>query len=226
MKQSYKVNLVLYFSVYLLIFSCSPTRFVKPIEKQQQAVGFSFGGPLINFSNTYIPIPLSSLSYAYGLTDKITTYAGLHTTSLLFGNLQTDMGALFLLYSKDKNKFGITANLALQQAYNLRNRTGFRVWPSTDINVYYHIKEKPHYIYAGLNSWFEFSKYRAHQEAQPINILPNMHLGFVWNRAKFIHQVELKYLGIGIPNQPNVVTYLGIGGHGALGVYYNVSFKF
>lgn len=212
--------------LFILFFeNCAPSRFVKTLAKKQQAASFSFGGPIIKFAGAPIPIPFTTLAYGYGVTDKITAYGSLHTTSLLFGNLQSDIGATIKLFEKE-NKFGISASPALQVAYNIRNQTGFRIWPSADVNTYFHFNEKPSYIYAGVNSWFEFSKYKAHEQPQRRHAIPNLHLGYSIVKTKWQHQFELSYLGIGIPNLPGVVDYIGISGKGTLGFYYSLIRKF
>lgn len=215
------------FSIIALLFlwNCAPSRYVKPLAKNQSAASFSFGGPLIQFSGAPIPIPFSTLGYAYGVTTDATTYGNLHSTSLLFGNLQLDAGATMQLYKKE-SKFGLTASPAVQLAYNVRNKTGFRIWPSADINTYFHFRQKPSYLYAGVNSWFELSALKAHQQVQQRKAIPNVQLGYVIVKTKWQHQFECKYLGIGIPNLPGVVDYIGISGKGSLGIYYSLVRKF
>ncbi|MES2681499.1 MAG: hypothetical protein V4635_16505 [Bacteroidota bacterium] len=204
---------------------CAPSRYVKPLEKTQSAVAFSFGGPLIKFSGAPIPIPFSTLGYGYGLTDNVTVYGNLHSTSLLFANAQADLGATLHLYKK-QNVFGITASPALQLAYNIRNQTGFRMWPSLDLNSYFHFNKKPSYVYGGINSWLELSKLRAHGDTQQRHLIPNLQIGYVIVKTKWQHQFECKYLGIGIPNLPGVVDYIGLARKGTFGIYYSLIRKF
>ena len=217
---------LLFVVVSLLIFqNCAPSRYVKPLEKKQSVVAFSFGGPLIKFRGAPIPIPFTTFGYAYGCTDKITTYGNLHTTSLLFGNLQSDLGATFKLYEKE-NQFGFSTSPALQIAYNVRNQTGFRTWPSIDVNSYYHLNKKPSYLYVGINSWIELSSTKAHDEPQTRHAIPNLHIGYSVVKTKWQHQFELKYLGLGIANTPGVVDYVGVSGKGTFGIYYSLIRKF
>ena len=180
---------------------------------------------MITFAGAPIPVPFTTLTYGYGLTDKLTGFCSIHTTSLLFGNAQSDLGALFNLYQY-KNKFGLTASTAMQIAYNIRNKTGLRAWPTADLNAYFHFNEKPSYLYAGVNSWFELSKYKAHNQPQQRHAIPNLHTGYMIVKPKWQHQFELSYLGIGIANTPGVVDYIGISGKGALGFYYSLIRKF
>ncbi len=217
---------LLFIVVLILTFAfCAPSRYVKTLEKKQSVLAFSFGGPLIKFGGAPIPIPFTTLGYAYGCSDRITAYGNLHTTSLLFGNFQTDLGATVKLYEKE-NQFGFSASPALQIACNVRNQTGFRTWPSIDLNSYYHPNKKPSYIYAGINSWIELSSTKAHDEPQTKHAIPNLHIGYSVVKTKWQHQFELKYLGMGIANTPGVVDYIGASGKGTFGLYYSLIRKF
>ncbi|GIV27947.1 MAG: hypothetical protein KatS3mg027_1761 [Bacteroidia bacterium] len=212
---------------FLLIFiiSCAPSRFVKPLQKNEQTLSLSFGGPLINFNKIPMPIPLSTLCYAYGITNQTTSFGSIHTTSLLFGNFQTDLGIVQSLRKND-SIWGISISPAFQIIYNFRNKTGFKIWPSLEANVYYKLPNSTNYLYLGNSNWMEFSKYKAHGEKQNTLVLPDIHLGWLTNSKKWNHQIEIKYIAPGINNLPNVVPYIGINHKGTLGIYYNITFKF
>jgi len=212
-------------ALFILFQYCAPSRFVKPLAKNEQAVSFSFGGPMFQFIGLSVPMPFTTFGYGYGLTDKVTAYSNLNTTSLLFGNLQTDIGATFKLFEKE-NVFGISASPALQMAYSIGNTGTLKVWPSADLNAYYHINKKRSYAYAGFNSWFELSGRRAYGEPQARHAIPNVHAGVAIVKTKWQHQFEVGYLGIGISNLPNVVDYMGIRGKGSLAIYYSLVRKF
>lgn len=204
---------------------CAPARFVKPLAKKQQAVVASFGGPLINYSGAAIPVPFTTVGYGYGLTDNVTCYGNLHTTSMMFRNLQLDAGATIRLYEKEK-KFGVSISPALQLAHSFVYSGTMRVWPSLDANAYYFLKGRESYLYTGVNSWFELSGYKAHKEPVSQHLLPNLNLGYVLARSKWLHQFQLGYLGLGINNLPGVVGYIGISGKGSLAFYYGLIRKF
>jgi hypothetical protein len=116
----------------------------------------------------------------------------------------------------------MSATPALQLAYSLGTAKTLRAWPSGDINVYYHLFKKPSYLYGGLNAWFEFSEYKAHNELQTRHVIPNLQLGYVLVKPKWQHQFEFKFIGMGIPNTPGVVEYVGLNGKGSFGFYYNL----
>lgn len=206
-----------YLFILLLFASCTSSRFVKPLAKNQQAIQGNFGGPTINFTGAVIPLPFTSICYARGISDKLTGFGGLHTTSLMFGNLQTDLGITADVFAITPRIHG-SVSPALQVAYNLRNTTGFRVWPSIDINLRYELPKG--YFYTGYMSWIETSTKRAFAQAQKKHAIPNLHLGYCITKTKWQHSFELKYLGLGVPSKPGVVDYVGLNKKGSFGLYY------
>ena len=67
---------------------------------------------------------------------------------------------------------------------------------------------------------------KAHDQAQTRHAIPNVHLGYMIVKTKWQHQFEFSYFGLGIPNLPGVVDYIGISGKGALGLHYSLIRKF
>jgi hypothetical protein len=209
----------------LLFVACAPSRVVRPLEKGQKQVNAHLGGPLIGFAGTTIPIPFTSLTYAQGLRKNTTVYGSVHTTSLMFGVFQTDIGACQNLYYNDSLKLGFSASPALNLAFDKWEKN-FRCWPQLDVNAYWELKAKKSFVYAGVENWFELSSYKAHQQKQQTHVLINPQIGFTYCRTKWNYNTELKYLAPGKVNTPNIVDYKGIGGKGAIGFYLSVSRKF
>ena len=206
----------------LFFYACSPSRLVKPLKKGEQVVSGSFGGPLIKFAGAPIPLPFSTVAYAKGLNDKISAFGGLHTTSLLFGNFQTDIGLCMDVYSK--NKIGVSITPAIQTAVSYKDIHSFRLWPSLDANVRYEFTKG--FMYAGMHNWFELSKVRANDTKQEKWILPNYHIGFTKTNTKWDHQFEVKWLLPSTAIYPGVVDYIGLNGKGSFGLYYCITRKF
>jgi hypothetical protein len=73
MQKSLIVVTVLFFHI-LIFYSCAPTRFVKPLDKKQQAVNLSLGGPLIGYSGLTIPMPFLTATYGYGIDSTLTGF--------------------------------------------------------------------------------------------------------------------------------------------------------
>src|SRR3954466_887824 len=91
--------------VFLFFQNCAPSRYVKPLAKNSQAASFTFGGPVIGYAGAAIPIPFTTAGYARGITNRLTAFANLHSTSLMFANLQTDIGFTYGILNEEK-KFG------------------------------------------------------------------------------------------------------------------------
>lgn len=205
-------------------WACAPARFVKPLARGEKAVSFNLGGPLIGFAETTIPMPLTALSGAYGFTDNLTGFAGLHTTALAFGVIQTDIGVVRGL----STPAGLRPGISVSPVANLMLDTWegkFKFYPQLDLNAYWHLGPRESFLYLGSNNWFELAGTRAHGERQQTHWLANFQSGYTFVRPKMNYTIELKYLAPFHPNKNVVVDYRGIGGNGAVGAYFGVSRK-
>ncbi len=84
------------------ICSCSPIKYIKPLEKAQHAGTVSLGGPLISYGNSTIPIPFLTANYGYGIDSTLTGFAAINITSALFGNFQTELGVTKQLLKQNR----------------------------------------------------------------------------------------------------------------------------
>ena len=214
---------ILGFGLLLLLSACAPSRLVKPLAKQQKAVNASLGGPLVHFSGLVIPTPFTTVSGAYGLTDKTTVFAGLHPTAMLFGVFQMDAGFVQQLLAQKAWRPGLTMTPAVNFATNGKDT---KLWPNVDVNAFWNYKQKPDFFYAGMSTWFETASTKAFGETQPQHVFPNIQLGHSWVHPKADYQLELKYLGPGLSNRDIVVDYVGVDRKGAIGVYFSFTKKF
>ena len=123
------------FFISCVFQNCAPTRFVKPLAKNQNAIAANLGGPLIHYGKAVTPIPFTSIMYGRGITNSTTAFISAHTTAMLYGNFQTDIGVCQRLYKNDSLKFGITVNPAINLVYDKWHKN-FRAWPQLDINIY------------------------------------------------------------------------------------------
>ena len=209
----------------LLIQSCTSSRVVRPLKKGEQQISANLGGPLLGFAGMTIPMPLTSIAYARGITNDLTGFMGVHTTSMLFGVIQTDIGACYNVYHPDSSQFGVSVSPALNIAYDKWEKNS-KLWPSVDINAYWEFTPNKSFIYTGVSNWFEFAKERAHGEKQEHKWLINPHLGYTYVRNKWNYNIETKWLVPNIGTKPNVVDYRGVGGKGAIGLYFTFTRKF
>lgn len=188
-------------------------------------ISMSLGGPLIGYSNATIPMPLTTLHYAQGLTNKTTAFGSLHTTSLLYGVFQTDIGINQSLYYNKVYRVGFTGNPVLNMAID-RWEKKFKLWPQLDVNAYWEIATGKSFLYAGLSNWFELANKTSPEIQQTKHWFCNPEIGFNYTRSKWNYVLEAKYLAASINNLPNVVEYRGFGGKGAVGIYLGFNRKF
>jgi hypothetical protein len=205
--------------------SCAPARFVKPLNKGQTAVSASLGGPLILFAGTTIPMPLTSVAVGHGFKNDLTGFAGLHTTALAFGVLQTDIGIVKELRKQKGLVPGVTVSPVANIMFD-KWQGKFSFFPQLDVNAYWHYREKANYVYVGIGNWFDLNNKRSEGDAQQTHWLPAIQLGHTLEKHKWDYTLELKYIAPNHNNQRIVVDYQGIGHSGVIGVYIGVTRKF
>lgn len=209
----------------MVLVACAPSRLVRPLAAKQKAIGANLGGPLIGFAGTTIPIPLTSLYYAQGINPSLSAFGSLHTTSLLFGVIQTDIGVCKQLYYHDSLRLGISVNPAMNMAFDKWEKK-FRAWPQVDLNIYWDLLPKKVFVYGGATNWLEFAQKKAFDRPQQTHVLICPQVGGTWIRPKWNYTLEAKWIAPNIPNTPNVVEYRGINHHGAVGIYFTLIRKF
>ncbi len=212
------------FTAFTLL-ACNTTRVVKPLSKGEKQVGAGLGGALITFVGVPMPLPLTNVYGAYGLNDRTTAFASLHTTALLFGVFQTDIGVNQNLLKQKKYIPGISVSPIANLMFDKWDGN-FSFYPQVDLNAYWNYGKKQHLLFTTFNNWFELRKTKAHNETQTTHWLPSIGVGHQWHGNKLNWQLEAKYIA---PNQPNkniVVDYIGLGDKGTFGLYIGVSRKF
>jgi hypothetical protein len=210
------------FGFAILLFSCAPSRVVRPLKKNEKVISANLGGPIVAFAGTRIPIPFTSIAYAHGLSNKTSAFGSVHTTSMLFGNFQTDLGVCHSIWKDDSLRLGLSVNPVINFVFDKWEKQ-FRFWPQVDLNFYYEFKPDQNFVYAGITNWIEPSSTRAHQQKQKYAWLPGIQLGYTHVKNKWNFTIEAKWLAPERDNKPNVVDYTGISGKGATGIYFGIS---
>ncbi len=228
-------------AVLAALASCAPARFVEPLKKGQQVITGNFGGPVAKIPGIgNIPIPYTAIGYGRGLTDKTTIFGNLHTTSLLFGVGQTDLGVSQSIWKNDQ--MGVSAQGSMNILVDFYTGAN-RFWPQVDANYYFkygkHSKpvqldamckiESKHYnfFYAGLSNWFDPYKTESQGRPNAQFWIPSVQLGHQWIRPKWSYQAELKMLAPNQSNQNIVVDYPSLlQNNGALGLYFGITYHF
>lgn len=217
-------NLILIL-VVIFIASCAPSRFVKPLQKGEQALGCSLGGAMIHYGGASIPIPNTSFFYGKGITDQLTVHGSVYGTSLAYGVIQLDGGAVYRFVGSDSSQWGMSANMSFNLAID-RYDWKAKLWPNLEWNSYYHLGKRGDFIYGGLGYWFELSGMRAHDQKQDKQVMLYPQLGYSFKKKNWSLETELRWLAPGRMNLPNAVSYVGIQEHGAVGLYFQFIRRF
>ncbi len=170
-------------------------------------------------------MPLTSVAAGYGYSDKLTLSGGLQTTSLLFDDLQLDLGALQELNQQDQFIPAVSVCPVANLFLAMRDGS-FRIWPEGDVNFYWHYGSSGNLIYLTSSNWFDLTSSRADDEPQTRHWVTNIGLGHRFEGTHWQYTIEAKYLEVGIPNTPNAVGYHGVDGNGAFGIYLGLTRKF
>lgn len=220
-----KTGLFLLFAMSFLWYACSPVRTVVPLQKQEKHITASFGGPLIRFSGLIIPVPLTSVSASYGISDHYTLNAGLHATSLAFGVIQTEASVTANILKVNDSKWGVSTTPGFYFMTDVwKWKSSF--YPFIDVNVYRHYGEKSHFMYLSLTSLFELSSVKAFDQEISGRYIPTVTFGHTWNKEKMNYTLEMKYMGFTQDNQNIVVEYVSPASKGAFGLQFGITRKF
>lgn len=205
------------------LHNCTPTRFVTPLEKGEWAGGVNFGGPLIEFGGSTIPVPFSSIYVGHGYTERTTLYGGLHTTSLAFKTFQVDAGANFLVRKMDGNIPGISLNGTFNAMIDFRD-FNFRAYPSLAGNLFYDLRYGR--FYAGMDNWFDLFPSQVPDNSNYQLWAPAFHIGQTFKIKKWELTFEYKSLAPFTNNDDIVVRYATARAKGAHGLYMSIQKKF
>ncbi len=209
-----------------LLFACAPSRIVKPLSKGETNVAGSFGGSLIHFSGLIIPIPFTTLCVAHGIDSTTTVFGSVHTTSLAFGNIQTDLGCTKQIL-KPKGKIpGVSLTPAINAIWHMKS-TDYNIFPQLDANAYWNYGQRGSFFYAGLSGWFDFNGKKAFNEKNTHHVIPSVQIGNTWTKEKWKFTIETKIIAPNLSNKDIVAEYVSlIPGKGAQGVFFAVSRRF
>lgn len=212
---------------YLVLFSaCNATRFVKPLAQKEVAVGLDLGGPIVNFGSLTLPVPLSSVTAGYGIDSTFTAFGAFHITSAVFGTIQWDLGVLKEIVRPSKGYIpGLSLGASTQMSVDVFEGA-FRLYPVIDINLYWqYLPKHKHYFYFNWGSWFDFWQ-RAHAQPNTNIYYPSFSIGHTFDTKKMRYTIEGKYMAPNHESGGAPVTFNGIGGQGAWGVYLSIYRKF
>jgi hypothetical protein len=216
---------IVFISFALLLASCAPTRFVKPLAARQHAANLSFGGPLIKFGTATIPIPFLTANYGYGIDSTLTGFASVNITSALFGNFQMELGATKQILKQHTYIPALSTTLQFNTIY--RNRDAKKIYPQLDLNAFWEYGKRKNYFYIGASNWFELSQKRTLGESQKNHWIFMPLIGHSFNGKKWNVNIEAKVIAPNLSNEKIVVDYqTPFKNRGAFGIYIGYTRKF
>jgi hypothetical protein len=209
----------------LCIYSCSPVRYVKPLEKKQHAATVALGGPLISYGAATIPIPFITANYGYGIDSSLTGFASANITSALYGNAQVELGITKQLIKQKLYIPGVSVTPVANIIY--RNKDAHKLYPQLAVNAFWEYGKRKNFIYLSCDNWFGLSKKRAFNVEQTNHWIVMPSLGHSLVGKKWNFSIEAKMIAPNLSNQKLVVDYkTPFHEHGAFGVYLGYTYKF
>jgi len=216
---------VFYFILVLLSVSCSPVRFVKPLNKNQHAANLSLGGPLIKYGKSTIPIPFLTANYGYGIDSTLTAFSSLNITSALYGNFQLELGATKQIMHQHQFLPAISVTPQLNIIY--RDKKTYKFYPQLDANLFWEYGKRKNYFYVGISNWFELAQKRTLDEKQNNHWYFMPLAGHCFAGKKWNLTIEAKVIAPNLSNQNIVVEYqTPFKNKGAFGIYIGYTRKF
>lgn len=214
--------------------SCGPTRFVEPLQRNENALAVDLGGPLVKIPGmATIPLPFTAITYGRGITDKLTLHGTWYTTAAFLGDIQLEAGATYGLWKSKYGNNGVSGMIGFNTVMDVYQKN-FRFWPRLDVHYYWKYnyratrqsdmfgkgKPVPERLYVGIGSWYELSKELAHGNQRKRFVVPMLNIGHDLNWKKWTFKAELRLIAPLASNQNLVLDYISITGKtGATGVY-------
>ena len=195
---------------------CSTAHTARPLGKGNQAIHLSIGGPVAGVGSPSTYVPLTTLTYKVGLTDRADFFVGWHVleTFVNNGNLYFDLGASYYLLEQKGARPGLSAALTFSPLLN--GRSG---WASLDLQAtasWAIGARERHLLYVGFHNYL--TPVRNGTVPTPVYTLSpyvggQLRLG---KKRRLGLGIEIKWHRPYANTKNSVVGYVGPGNQGAL----------
>lgn len=211
-------------AVGLLALSCSSIRQVQPLDVGQSAVHATLGGPIADVGRIYIPLPLLSLGYNYGLVKSVDVEAGVGITHALFGIMAIDLGANWRPIVSNGLIPGVIVS---PQAHIMTDfkPSSLRVYPALNLTGWWNHRDWL-YPYLGIENWVEYHTQRTDGNPQTHHWLIAPYLGVTLTHGAWEYQVEGLVYEPNLRNDNGAPARIGFGAYGSLGVFLGAGYEF
>lgn len=133
---------------------CGTAHTARPLGKGNHAVHLSVGGPVAGVGKPSTFVPLATLTYKAGLTDRLDVYGGWHIleTFVNRGNVFFDVGASYYLFDQKGFRPGLSTALTISPLINKES-----AWAMVDAQLtasWAFGKKERHLVYVGAHHAF------------------------------------------------------------------------
>jgi len=200
----------------ITLAGCSVSHAVRPLPAGTGAVTASMGGPISG--DLPLPIafavPITTVGYAHGVSDTTTVHGAAHLVGLAaFGIVGADIGVAHQLFDADgpRPRLMLDGDLILLAGDNTPGVDppfGFRALPDLQLVTSWDLG--PHAVYVGLDQLV--------QPAPSFRYHPTPLLGAMLTAGRVDVQLEYKWMGWYIDNEPLTAVWYGPFHHGATSI--------
>lgn len=209
-----------------LLAACSTVHGVRPLGKGAVAVEGSLGGPIVHVFDAPIPLPLSTVGVAVGVTETTDVHAAWHTTAAaMFGLPGADVGVSQQLLAQSGARPRVMADLTLvgvggDVAEDHGSEGGFRLFAQPTATAAWDWgKRKRHTGYGSLTGFLQpFPEFAA---------LGAVAVGNQWGVGEVLTlRTELKWIQPWESSAPLTPDYITPGQLGALSAQIGLGLRF
>jgi hypothetical protein len=208
----------------LLVAACSPVRQIRPLDKGESRVAVSAGGPITQVGKIYMPLPLLSVGYNYGLVERVDAEIGVHVTDMLYGIMKVDAGVNWRPLVPPLYSPGLIVSPKLFTMTDF-SPGGWRLYPALGLTAYWDMK-KYRYLYLGLDNWIEYHLTREDGNPQNNHWLIAPYIGTSLGNKVWQFQIEARVYTPNLSNLGRPIKNIGMGKYGVIGVFLGVSRSF
>ena len=214
-------------SLFFLV-ACGSMHNARPLEKGQNAVGLSFGGPMVNFAEKNIPLPNAIVQVKQGMgngTNPWDVQYGLNLTAIAFDQIGLQLGGSYLI--SQQNGIAPAWSVATTMyAYNnfitTDNDYGKGIWIANQSETTLSWTWKKHLVYTGMSQTTDIGN---------PSLLISPFLGIAFSDGDrqskpSSFQIEIRHYAAG--RSPNIgfVDWYDPTGTGALGLQFTYAYLF
>ncbi|HCP47717.1 MAG TPA: hypothetical protein DIU15_16870 [Deltaproteobacteria bacterium] len=213
--------------VAVALTGCSTAHTARPLGQGNHAVHVSVGGPIVGIGGQdKVPIPLTTLTYKYGLTERADVFVGWHIleTFVNEGNAFFDIGTSYYFLDQRGPRPGLSGAITISPLVNKHSG-----WASVDLQFtasWFLDPGERHLLYLGLHNFL--TPVRSQLLSTPVYTLSpylggQLRLG---RHREVMLGAELKWHRPYADTTDMVLSWVGIANRGALSFVGGVTVAF